>query len=207
MLGTQGCFGLRRRYHLKYSCWRPVSFDIVAFWARAYIIFTHENLILTAPKPTRLSAKAACVCKMKRLIGLALGAFLGCQAHAATFGLHLGGMHFPSASYQNNINPGMYVRTDDGLTLGAYYNTLRRVSIYAGYTYEFGPFGLMGGVITGYKPKMIDGVSYGQGKTLTPIAALSLRLPQLYGFAPMLMLVPPFESSPAVFHLAFEHRF
>ena len=184
-----------------------MSFDIVAFWTRAYIIFLYETFILTAPLPTRVSANTACVCRMKRILGLALAACLGSQTHAATFGLHLGGIHFPNASYQNNMNPGMYVRTDDGFTLGAYYNTLRRTSIYAGYTYELGPFGLMGGVITGYKPKMIEGVTYGQGKTLTPIAALSLRLPRFYGFAPMLMLVPPFKSSPAVFHLAFEHRF
>ena len=101
----------------------------------------------------------------------------------------------------------MYIRTDDGFTLGTYYNTLKRTSVYAGYTYEYGPFGIMGGAITGYEPKLINGLNYGQGKALTPIMAVSLRLPQFYGFAPMLMLVPPFESSPAVLHVAFEHHF
>ena len=144
---------------------------------------------------------------MRPRIGLALLAFLGSAAHAATFGVHLGSAHFPGGSYQNNFNPGVYVRTDDGITVGAYYNTLRRASVYAGYTFEYGPLGLLGGVVTGYQPKLIDGVSYGQGKTLTPMVALSLSLPPLGGFKPMVMLVPPVRSSPAVLHLAFEHRF
>lgn len=99
------------------------------------------------------------------------------------------------------------MRSDDGITVGTYYNTLRRTSVYAGYTYQYGPLGLMGGLVTGYQPKLIDGVTYGQGKTLTPMLALSLSLPPLGGFKPMVMLVPPFRSSPAVLHLAFEHRF
>lgn len=144
---------------------------------------------------------------MKRLFSLFLAAFLSCSAHAATVGVHIGSAHYPGASYQNNFNPGMYVRTDDGITVGAYYNTLRRTSVYAGYTLEYGPFGLLGGVVTGYTPKIIDGLSYGQGKALTPMVALSLRLPKLGGFTPMVMLVPPFRASPAVLHIAFEHRF
>lgn len=144
---------------------------------------------------------------MKRCIGFALTAFLSISGHAATFGVHIGSSHYPGGSYQNNFNPGVYLRTDDGITVGTYYNTLRRASVYAGYTYEIGPLGLLGGVVTGYQPKLIDGVSYGQGKALTPMLALSLQLPALGGFKPMLMLVPPFKSSPAVLHLAFEHRF
>ena len=144
---------------------------------------------------------------MKRCIGFALTAFISCSGYAATFGVHIGSTHYPGGSYQNNFNPGVYVRTDDGITVGTYYNTLRRASVYAGYTYEYGPFGLLGGVVTGYQPKLIDGVSYGQGKALTPMLALSLQLPTLGGFKPMVMLVPPFKSSPAVLHLAFEHRF
>ena len=136
-----------------------------------------------------------------------LGTFMSHGAQAATFGVHAGSVHVPSGAYQNNFNPGMYLRTDDGVTVGAYYNTLRRVSFYAGYTVEYGPVGLLGGLVTGYQPKLIDGLSYGQGKTLTPMVAVSLKLPPLSGFKPMLMLVPPFRSSPAVLHLAFEHPF
>ena len=144
---------------------------------------------------------------MKASVAIFLFAFSGFAAHAATFGVHLGSVHYPGGSYQNNFNPGVYLRTDDGITVGTYYNTLRRISVYAGYTYEYGPVGLMGGVVTGYQPKLIDGLSYGQGKALTPMLALSLRLPPLGGFKPMVMLVPAFRSSPAVLHLAFEYRF
>lgn len=148
---------------------------------------------------------------MKRRIKFAVAAFVGAfishGAQAATFGIHVGSAHVPGGAYQNNFNPGVYLRTDDGITIGTYYNTLRRVSFYAGYTVEYGPVGLLGGLVTGYQPKLIDGLSYGQGKTLTPMLAASLKLPPLGGFKPMLMLVPPFRSSPAVLHLAFEHRF
>ena len=146
---------------------------------------------------------------IQNILGLVIATAVlsGGTAHATTLGLHAGSAHFPSGSYQNNFNPGVYLRTDDGLTIGGYYNTLRRVSVYAGYTFEYGPLGLMGGVVTGYQPKNINSLSYGQGKALTPMLALSLRLPPLGGFKPMLMLVPPFRSSPAVLHMAFEHRF
>lgn len=144
---------------------------------------------------------------MKSCIGFLLATSLSCMGHAATLGVHVGSTHYPGGSYQNNFNPGVYLRTDDGITVGAYYNTLRRASVYAGYTYQYGPFGLLGGVVTGYQPKVIDGLIYGEGKTLTPMLALSLQLPDLGGFKPMVMLVPPFQNSPAVLHLAFEHRF
>ena len=148
---------------------------------------------------------------MKRYIeplaAACIGTFTSCSALALTLGIHAGSAHFPGGNYQNNFNPGMYLRTDDGMTFGTYYNTLRRVSFYAGYTFEYGPVGLLGGLITGYQPKIIDGLTYGQGKALTPMVAASLKLPPLGGFKPMLMLVPPFRSSPVVFHLAFEHRF
>ena len=145
--------------------------------------------------------------RIKASVAVLLSISISIGAQAATFGIHAGSAHFPSGNYQNNFNPGMYLRTDDGITFGTYYNTLRRVSFYAGYTFEYGPVGLLGGLITGYQPKIIDGLSYGQGKALTPMVAASLKLPPLGGFKPMLMLVPPFRSSPAVFHIAFEHRF
>ena len=144
---------------------------------------------------------------MKRCIGFVFAACLSSVGHAAIFGVHMGSAHYPGGSYQNNFNPGVYLRTEDGITVGAYYNTLRRASVYAGYTYQYGPFGLLGGVVTGYQPKLINGLTYGQGKALTPMLALSLQLPAMGGFKPMVMLVPPFQSSPAVLHLAFEHRF
>ena len=77
----------------------------------------------------------------------------------------------------------------------------------AGYIFEYDPVGLLEGLVTGYQPKIIDGLNYGQEKVLTPMIVASLKLPRSGGFEPMPILVPPFRSSPVVFHLAFEHRF
>ena len=70
-------------------------------------------------------------------------------ASAGTLGAHLASLHFPQNDF-NNFNPGIYYRSDGGWTAGAYRNSLRRGSVYAGYTWEFGRFGLTGGGITGY---------------------------------------------------------
>lgn len=62
----------------------------------------------------------------------------------------------------NNINPGAYVRLDNGLTAGSYYNSERRVSAYAGFTHTLGFIGLPKAslswvAVTGYK----GGVKFG----------------------------------------------
>ncbi|WP_395057403.1 hypothetical protein [Polaromonas sp.] len=144
---------------------------------------------------------------MKSNLILVLVAMAASSAQATTFGLHLGSVHSPSESYQNNVNPGVYVRTDEGITAGMYHNTLGRVTVYAGATLEYGPFGVMAGVATGYKPKVIDGRTYGQGHTLTPVLAFSLSLPAIATITPKLIFIPAFQKGPAVFHLAIEKRF
>jgi hypothetical protein len=70
-------------------------------------------------------------------------------APAATLGLHLASVHLPQRSF-NNFNPGVYYRSDAGWTGGAYFNSLERVTAYAGYTWQRGPLGLTAGVATGY---------------------------------------------------------
>jgi hypothetical protein len=70
-------------------------------------------------------------------------------APAATLGLHLASVHLPQRSF-NNFNPGVYYRSDDGWTAGAYYNSLERPSVYGGYTWQRGAFGVTAGVATGY---------------------------------------------------------
>lgn len=144
---------------------------------------------------------------MKSRLILVLAAMAASSAHATTFGLHLGSIHAPSESYQKNFNPGVYVRTDEGITAGVYHNTLGRVTVYAGGTLEYGPFGVMAGVATGYKPKVIDGKTYGSGRALTPVLAFSLSLPVIATITPKLIYIPAFEKSPAVFHLAIEKQF
>ena len=73
--------------------------------------------------------------------------------HADTIvaqGLHLGSHHFQARDF-NNVTPGAYVRWGSGLTLGHYFNSERRPSLYAGQTFEHGPFAVTVGAITGYR--------------------------------------------------------
>jgi len=60
------------------------------------------------------------------------------RANAETrFGVHVGSQHFgKNADAFNNFNPGVYVY-HNGWTAGTYYNSERRQSAYAGYTFEW----------------------------------------------------------------------
>jgi len=66
-----------------------------------------------------------------------------------TLGFHLFSQHLPAADY-NNINPGIYYRLAEGPVAGIYRNSVRRASIYAGYTWQYGRFDLTTGAVTGY---------------------------------------------------------
>jgi hypothetical protein len=88
---------------------------------------------------------AAC---LAGLAGLTLAAFAP-AASAETWGLHIASKHIPAKRY-NNSNPGAYYRSDENWTVGAYHNSLRRNSVYAGYTLEHGRFGVTMGGVTGY---------------------------------------------------------
>ena len=84
---------------------------------------------------------------------LAVASALATPAQAADFGVHLGTYHTRHGVY-NNVNPGVYVRADNGLTAGVYLNSVNKVSTYAGYTAST-PVGdaelsLTFGGITGY---------------------------------------------------------
>lgn len=50
----------------------------------------------------------------------------------AAVGVHVGSWH--SEPGFNNTNPGLYLRTVDGWTAGAYRNSISRTSVYAGWT-------------------------------------------------------------------------
>ena len=83
---------------------------------------------------------------------LAAGAFAA-PASAGDFGVHLGSVHFPQRDF-NNVNPGLYWRSDAGWTAGAYRNSLRRTSAYAGLTWQWGRLALTAGGVTGYADKV-----------------------------------------------------
>jgi hypothetical protein len=85
------------------------------------------------------------------------------HAVAGTFGVHLGSVHFPQRDF-NNANPGLYYRSDFGWTTGAYRNSLRRSSAYAGLTWQWDRLALTAGGVTGYadgvQPLLVPSFSF-----------------------------------------------
>ena len=111
-------------------------------------------------------------------------------ACAGTVGVHIGSQHYPAKDY-NDANHGMYYIADSGLTVGGYYNSERKPSVYAGYSYDYGPFRLQAGVITGYSRPVIP--------MLAPSVALG------YGFR--LAVLPKVErGGSSVIHLLWETK-
>jgi hypothetical protein len=115
-------------------------------------------------------------------------------ADAATVGVHLASVHLPQRDF-NNTNPGLYLRTDAGWTAGAYRNSLRRTSAYAGYTMEWGPVAVTGGIVTGY------------AETVQPLMVPSLKLFTLEGVSARVAFIPRVEKriESHVFHLTLEY--
>lgn len=74
----------------------------------------------------------------------------------AVVGLHVASVHLPEREGMNDVNPGAYVILENGATLGAYRNTLRQPSVYAGVTWSRGPFSLTAGVMRMSKPPRDD---------------------------------------------------
>lgn len=129
--------------------------------------------------------------------------FTCANAEPVVVGLHLGSVHVPHRIDQRNVNPGAYVRFGNGLTLGAYRNTLGRESVYAGYTFNvIGRIDLTLGAVTGYERKVVaryykpvcaDGnpgpCTLTKGFTRHRVGLLvapSIRLPGVAGFTPRL---------------------
>lgn len=155
---------------------------------------------------------------MKRTIA-AIALLLATAAHAQTFGLHLVSVHVPARAQQNNVNPGIYVMTENGFTAGVYRNTLNRISVYAGITAEAGPFAITLGASTGYQRRRIT-VDCGDRKLincweeegssnafLQPFLSPSVRLPEVFGATPRLSYIPGIGNSTSVLHLSVERRF
>ena len=119
-------------------------------------------------KPTRNN-----LTKLLVLVGMVCAVLgtAGTLAHAGTLGLHIGSKHFPAQQY-NNFNPGAYYIHDNGATVGTYYNSERRQSVYAGWTWDSGPWRLQVGAITGYErsavlPMVVPSVALWYGFRLT----------------------------------------
>ncbi|MBX3626398.1 MAG: hypothetical protein KF892_15375 [Rhizobacter sp.] len=110
------------------------------------------------------------------------GAHAQTQTH--TFGLHLVSYHEPDKTY-NNTNPGLYYRHPDGWTAGFYRNSVRRDSIYVGYTWKYGIFDITTAGVSGYfhkvQPLLVPSVSLGTWYGVTPRIAYIPRVEKKIG--------------------------
>jgi len=127
------------------------------------------------------------------LAAMALAALVP-GAAKATVGLHVGSVHSPSKNF-NNFNPGIYYRHDAGWTAGAYHNSLRKLSVYGGYTWERSVFALTVGGATGY--------GHGVQLLLVP----SIRLFTVQGVSARVAYIPRVEKriGAHVLHLMLEY--
>lgn len=113
-------------------------------------------------------------------------------------GLHLASVHGTDGF--NNFNPGVYVQMEAGgeeWVAGTYYNSIRRQSVYAGWTYKDGPLGIdwTFGVITGYQKSPLPLVAPSYSFKLTDEAS-----------ARIVLLPNPFKPRESALHLAVEYR-
>jgi len=116
----------------------------------------------------------------------------------AAIGMHLATIHTVNRNYNDN-NPGVYVRTDCGLQVGAYYNSYRNLSVYGAYTIDVKPVPVWAtvGIITGYP-----------GHTVMPLAMAGVRArvnsyTLRIGYAPKIDGV----NRTGIIHFTLERRF
>jgi hypothetical protein len=123
---------------------------------------------------------------------------------STTLGIHTFSYH-NSGNY-NDTTPGLYLERNR-FVIGAYHNSIRNTSVYAGYTWDwalppnpvFQAISFTGGLATGYKHK-------GYNRDLSVLAATSLRHDLDNRQALRLTLLPLHKRSPAnyVLHLSYE---
>lgn len=130
--------------------------------------------------------------------GFLTGLFLATSpACADTLILHLGSKHFPSRDY-NNFNPGLAYRTDSGWTLGAYRNSIRRTSVYAGRQFDWG-------LTPDLQASVTVGAVSGYYRSLRPLVVPSLGLRVSPDLRFRLAFLPRVEKGGAsVIHAALE---
>lgn len=99
-------------------------------------------------------------------VALAIGIISACcEARAMTAGLHIHTLHVgghgnvPHGLRNTDNTPGLYVRTESGLTAGIARNSLRRTSVYLAQTWTTDDerWSLTLGAITGYRYQMVKG--------------------------------------------------
>jgi hypothetical protein len=141
------------------------------------------------------------------------------MAHAQNvIGVHTLSRHQPHRDYQKEENYGLYYRTDEGIEVGGYRNTLDDTSLYVAQTWQWRWFSASLGLLSGYQKRNVqvpctDGSNNycweTRGNTrgaIGPLIAVSVTSPPLGGVSARLNVIPGFlVDSPSVFHLSLEH--
>lgn len=111
-------------------------------------------------------------------------------------GLHLGTAHsnITTGYSPNDFNPGVYVETVDNYSLGMYYNSDKKSTIYVGKTLHYSNVSLLIGVATGYN------------KPLTPAIIPSIKIPITKDFSSRFWYIPKYNSGASGVHMSIEWR-
>jgi hypothetical protein len=129
---------------------------------------------------------------------LALALLLSASAHAQTVGIHTVSVH-ENEGY-NNVNPGLYLRLDNGVTLGTLRNSESRQSVYVGYTAETPAWHALRAAVT------VGGITGYRAAPVMPLVVPSVA----YEFAPTFRVRlgyiprPPVKNSSSALSLMFE---
>ena len=158
------------------------------------------------PIVRQLASKQKSILKL----GIALLGLTLWQAKAdetTTLGIHTFSYH-NSGNY-NDITPGLYVEKNN-YVVGAYHNSIRQTSVYAGYTWTwplptnplFQSVAFTGGLVTGYRHR-------GYNSDIAILVATSLRHDIDERQTLRLSILPLHKSSTAtyVLHLSYETKF
>jgi hypothetical protein len=133
---------------------------------------------------------------------LAVAAMLPALATAETvLGLHVASHHFPQHD-QNNVNRGLYLRTDAGWTAGFYENSLRRQSVYGGRTWDI--------EFRGFRPAVTAMLVTGYRYAVVPLIVPSVATPAVDGWRARLAYAPFVDKSVKsahVLHISIEKKF
>ena len=142
---------------------------------------------------------------------IALGGLLACHPavqaqESTTLGIHTISYH-NSGNY-NDLTPGIYVERNH-YVMGAYHNSIRQTSVYAGYTWSwplpdnplFQAVSFTGGLVTGYRHR-------GYNSDIAPLGVTSFRHDLDSQQALRLSILPMHKSSTATFalHLSYEMK-
>jgi hypothetical protein len=106
-----------------------------------------------------------------------------------TAGVHLGSVHsnnYDAVSQKpwNNLNPGIYFRADN-IVFGTYFNSVRKQSVYLGYSYAVTDnIDVVVGIVSGY-----NGPGY-SAKAVMPMVVPSIHFPISGGVVGRISIAP-----------------